>query len=102
MRLRKSLGFAVLLVCLLAPASAWTSEPEPDENGVPESSIARALPDGGDPHGVRRRLYQRGVFFTLNYTADALGNLRGGLRRGLVGRGCWKPSSGSIWRSWPG
>src|SRR6185295_6230842 len=41
----------------------------------------------GDPNGVRRWLADHGVTYQLIYTNDALANVRGGTRRGLIDQG---------------
>jgi porin len=58
-----------------------------EEIGIDAPSIATSLPSYGDPTGLRRRLNDRGVTFSLIYTNDILGNLAGGIRRGVIDQG---------------
>src|SRR5258705_12110637 len=53
--------------------------------GVPSPSIAASLPPQlADPYGIREELAERGVTFKLDYTAEAVANVAGGLRRGAL------------------
>ena len=45
----------------------------------------------GDWNGLRSRLADRGITFSLTYTADLQGNLRGGIRNGAVYDGVFEP-----------
>ena len=58
-----------------------------DDSGITEPSIATSLPYFGDPSGTRKWLYDRGVSYNLIYTNDVLGNMSGGLRRGVIDQG---------------
>jgi porin len=49
-----------------------------------EESIASSLPEHGDPGGVRKWLSEKGVNYGVMYKADVLGNLTGGIRRGVI------------------
>ena len=62
-----------------ARAQAVTVEQNP--------SIRSALPDDGDPGGIRRWLHDRGVTFGAVLTSEAFSNRAGGLRRGTVFEG---------------
>jgi porin len=55
--------------------------------GTPTESIAKALPNNGDPSGIRKWLAERGVFYSEIYTNDVLANVQGGLRRGTIDQG---------------
>src|SRR5262245_36684186 len=55
--------------------------------GITEPSIATSLPQYGDPFGIRKYLYDRGVSYNVIYTNDILGNTRGGIRRGTIDQG---------------
>ena len=61
--------------------------PVPNDNGITEPSVATSLPQNGDPTGVRKWLYGRGVTYTLIYTNDVLSNVSGGTKRGTVNQG---------------
>src|SRR5262245_51303355 len=56
-------------------------------NGIPDVSIATSLPYNGDPSGIRKRLSERGIVYGLEYTADLLANVHGGLRTGTIYQG---------------
>src|SRR5262245_43151704 len=72
----------------VAPAFAQPIyEETPDKFGVTEPSIATSLPQHGDPYGVRKYLFDRGVAYNVIYTNDVLGNTRGGIRRGTIDQG---------------
>ena len=87
------LGFVVLAALAVAgPARAQIEEQGPRSDGPIQSTLRNTLPDGGDPFGSVRHLSERGIDFRLSYIADALGNVRGGQRRGWVGQGLFEPS----------
>src|SRR5262245_3587512 len=77
-------GLALLALHWAAPARA---EEGPDKNGITPPSIATSLPHNGDPGGTRSWLASLGLTYTFIYTHDVLGNLRGGLRQGVVDQG---------------
>ncbi|MBL6082567.1 carbohydrate porin [Belnapia sp. T18] len=85
-------GFAVLVALAASPAWAQIEEQGPRSDGPTTSTLRNALPDGGDPAGMVKRLSERGIEFRLSYIADALGNVRGGQRRGWIGQGLFEPS----------
>ena len=58
-----------------------------DENGIGPVSIARSLPETGDPSGLRKWLAERGLTFNSIYTGEVLANVSGGLKRGAVYQG---------------
>src|SRR6478736_252442 len=62
-------------------------EQTPDKFGIFEPSIATSLPQRGDPYGIRKYLFDRGVSYNVIYTNDVLGNTRGGIRRGTIDQG---------------
>ncbi|WP_203071214.1 carbohydrate porin [Falsiroseomonas ponticola] len=80
------------LALMLGAAPALADQPDYDERGVPEGSIATSLPAGGDPFGHRAALAERGVTFNLWYRNDVLSNLSGGQRRGTVDQGMLETS----------
>ncbi len=87
----------VLLVAAAASALAdevrrRTDEPEYLLDGLPERTIATALPRSGDLLGHRRWLAERGVYYNFWYRADVLANVSGGYRRGVVNQGLFEPS----------
>lgn len=56
--------------------------------GVPSPSIATSLPPlMADPGGLRRALAAKGVTYQINYNADFLSSVSGGMRRGSVFNG---------------
>jgi porin len=76
--------FAALCGVFLSPLDAQDA---PDENGIPQPSVATSLPNNGDPWGFRKRLNDHGISFNLIYTNDVLSNLSGGIRRGIIDQG---------------
>jgi porin len=56
-------------------------------NGVPEPSLATSLPPNDDVSRSRKWLADHGVVYGLEYTADVLANVRGGLRTGTIYQG---------------
>jgi porin len=81
-------AFVAIAVGSLAPSAAlaqawWDSV----ENGIPQPSFANSLPANGDPYRVRKWLSDRGIVYGVEYTNDALANLRGGLRTGPIDQG---------------
>src|SRR5947209_3338855 len=74
-----------------AAAQAWWSSnqhgPPAVEDGRPVPSVATSLPDNGDPGGYRKWLGDHGVVYGLEYTADFLTNVHGGLRTGAIEQG---------------
>lgn len=77
----------VLLPVVLA-FSAWSSIAAADDaqhtanQGLPEVSVARSLPDHGDPLDFRTRLAGVGITYGVKYTGEVLGNPSGGIKRG--------------------
>jgi porin len=67
-----------------ARAQAWWDSVR---NGVPQPSVATSLPPNDDVFRSRKWLADRGVVYGLEYTADVLANVRGGLRTGAVYQG---------------
>ena len=74
-----------LLGCALCAGPALAADEWP--NGVPPSSIATSLPNGGDPGGMRKWLFDRGLSYSFVLTSDVLGNVSGGIRTGAVFHG---------------
>jgi porin len=68
-------------------ASAPAQAEAPDAKGITAPSIATSLPYEGDPTGIRRLMAAYGVTFNFIYTNDVLGNVNGGLRRGVIDQG---------------
>jgi porin len=83
--------FAAVVIALSAfdrPVFAqWNGQETPNAFGITEPSIAASLPQRGDPFGVRKYLYDRGVSYNVIHTNDVPGNMRGGIRRGTVDQG---------------
>ncbi|MEA2875855.1 MAG: porin [Hyphomicrobiales bacterium] len=81
-------GYALLVLaiaCAAAPARAASDEV--DSKGAPIPSIATSLPGNGDPGGVRKWLYERGLTYSFVLTSEILGDVAGGMRRGAVFQG---------------
>lgn len=57
------------------------------KDGVPPSSIATSLPNGGDPGGIRKWLFERGLTYSFVLTSESLGDVAGGMRTGAVFQG---------------
>ena len=87
----RHLIFAIVAIAYgrcVTPAFAQSSQqPAPDAFGITEPSIATSLPQYGDPYGIRKYLYDRGVSYNVIYTNDVLSNTRGGIRRGTIDQG---------------
>ncbi len=86
--------YLVLAVAAVAPTICITPifaqpiyQEGPDKFGIFEPSIATSLPQHGDPFGIRKYLYDRGISYNVIYTNDVLGNMRGGIRRGTIDQG---------------
>lgn len=80
-------AYAVSAVALCSDGAAAQEWWDETRNGIPVPSIATSLPQDGDPSGVRKWLAGRGIVFGLEYTADVLSNVRGGLRTGTIYQG---------------
>jgi porin len=81
-------GYALLVLaiaCAAAPARAASDEV--DSKGAPIPSIGTSLPGNGDPGGVRKWLYERGLTYSFVLTSELLGDVAGGMRRGAVFQG---------------
>jgi porin len=76
--------WAVLAIWFMPLAHAQQA---PSDIGITEPSIATSLPQNGDPFGVRKRLYDRGISYNVIYTNDVLSNVSGGIRRGTIDQG---------------
>ena len=77
------------LVAGIGASAAWfgAALAQVDENGIGPNSIARSLPENGDPAGLRGWLANRGVTFNSIYTGEVFGNVAGGVKRGAVYQG---------------
>jgi porin len=75
----------VMLGCVLSAGAATAADEWP--NGVPPSSIATSLPNGGDPGGMRKWLSERGLTYSFVLTSEVLGDVSGGVRTGAVFQG---------------
>ena len=80
-----SRSLIALLGCALCAGPALAADEWP--NGVPPSSIATSLPNSGDPGGMRKWLFDRGLSYSFVLTSDVLGNVSGGIRTGAVFQG---------------
>jgi hypothetical protein len=52
-----------------------------------DTAIATSLPDGGDPGGMRKWLFDRGLSYSFVLTSEVLGDVAGGMRTGAVFQG---------------
>ena len=78
----------VLLGTSLARAQEDSPLDEPvDAHGAPIPSISTSLPNNGDPAGIRKWLYQRGLTYSFILTSEVLGDVSGGMRRGATYQG---------------
>jgi porin len=85
-------GLAVLFGVSAASSQAWwdsipPGKPEVQPGGIPTPSIATSLPHNGDPTGMRKWLYDRGVVYGFEYTNDVLSNVHGGNKTGTIDQG---------------
>ena len=80
-----SRSLIALLGCALCAGAALAGDEWKD--GVPPSSIATSLPHNGDPGGMRKWLFDRGLSYSFVLTSDVLGNVSGGIRTGAVFQG---------------
>src|SRR6187551_2062368 len=74
-----------LLIAVLSFGAALAADEW--KGGVPPSSIATSLPDGGDPGGMRKWLFDRGLSYSFVLTSEVLGDVAGGMRTGAVFQG---------------
>src|ERR1700682_4816446 len=75
------------LAAVLAAAPAHAASDEVDKNGAPVPSISTSLPNSGDPGGVRKWLYERGLTYSFVLTSEVHGDVAGGIRPGAVFQG---------------
>ena len=80
-----SRSLTALLGCALCAGSALADDEWKD--GVPPSSIATSLPNNGDPGGMRKWLFDRGLSYSFVLTSEVLGDVAGGMRTGAVFQG---------------
>jgi len=76
-----------IIVALSVASAAPLKAQAPESIGITEPSIATSLPQNGDPTGLRKRLYDHGISYNVIYTNDVLGNLSGGIKRGVIDQG---------------
>jgi len=79
-----TLAACVSLSVGVCAALADDDEDAPDKNGVPKTSVARSLPNNGDPGGIRANLAKYGVTYGRTYTGEVFGNASGGIGRETV------------------
>jgi len=84
---RIRLFFAGCAAASLFAAVPAFAEEQPDANGITAPSIAISLPYNGDPTGLRKLMATYGATFNFTYINDVLGNVNGGLRRGVIDQG---------------
>src|ERR1044072_1163799 len=75
-----------LLGCALCAGAALAADEE-WKDGVPPGSIAPGLPHNGDPGGMRKWLFDRGLSYSFVLTSEVLGDVAGGMRTGAVFQG---------------
>src|SRR5574343_814520 len=68
---------ALTLLVVMPPAVADAQTGEDPDGFFMRPSLS------GDWGGLRSRLEERGVVFTLTQTSDVLGNVNGGVKRGI-------------------
>jgi porin len=84
---RRAIHILPACALVLAALPAHAAPDEVDKNGAPIPSIATSLPNNGDPGGMRKWLYERGLTYSFVLTSELLGNAAGGLRTGAVFQG---------------
>src|SRR6266478_4796312 len=75
------------LAFIFAAMRGGAAADEVDANGAPVPSIATSLPHNGDPGGMRKWLYERGLTYSFVLTSEVLGDVAGGMRQGGVFQG---------------
>ena len=76
---------ALTLLVVMPPAVADAQTGEDPDGFFMRPSLS------GDWGGLRSRLEERGVVFTLTQTSDVLGNVNGGVKRGIQYDGLFQP-----------
>jgi porin len=77
-----------LAFVLLGSSPALADDDEPlDSHGAPVPSVSTSLPQSGDPGGVRKWLYERGLTYSFYLTSEVLADVSGGMRRGATYQG---------------
>jgi porin len=84
LRFVSGLLLATIIGGAIAHGQAWWDSAT---SGIPDVSIARNMPENGDPAGVRKWLNDRGIVYGLEYTNDVLSNVHGGVRTGTIDQG---------------
>ncbi len=72
-------SFSLAGMMLALPVAAQTPNPPPPEQAPPPEMATHLF---GDWDGFRTRLYNEGIKFSLDYTAEIASNVSGGLRTG--------------------
>ncbi|MDP1582446.1 MAG: carbohydrate porin [Bradyrhizobium sp.] len=72
-----------MIIADLAATGAF-AQSDPPKGVAPASSIAGSLPSKGDPFGNRAWLADHGITYGFVHTAEALSNVKGGIKRGTV------------------
>ena len=80
-------AFCIVAAAMGANCGSSAAAGEAPAGGIVSPSIATSLPADGDPSGVRKRLGDRGISYSLVYTGEVLGNVSGGVRRGGIYEG---------------
>jgi porin len=75
------------LAIVLAATPARADEDKVDKNGALVPSVSTSLPNNGDPGGMRKWLYERGLTYSFVLTSELLGDVAGGIRPGAVFQG---------------
>ena len=83
---RQVRGGVCRFLCVSIAAAAMLVLPD---RAAADAETAERLT--GDWGGARTRIEQSGIAFNLTYTFEVLANLRGGIRRGIVGNGLIQP-----------
>jgi porin len=78
---------ALLALAFVFAAAPTRAADDVGQNGAPVPSIATSLPANGDPGGIRKWLYERGLTYSFVLTSEGLGDVAGGMRRGGVFQG---------------
>jgi len=80
-------GLLALAVMLAAAPARAADDDKVDKNGAPIPSIATSLPNNGDPGGLRKWLYERGLTYSFVLTSELHRDVAGGMRQGGVFQG---------------
>ena len=79
---KKGLSLIAIAMCGGTISSRAEQAGEGAGNALPETTIAKSLPNNGDPFDVRKDLAEDGITYGITYTGEVLGNPSGGIKQG--------------------